>query len=208
MGGRGAESGGRYNSGGLNPNDIKSMRDLISDRESNPKMVDAVMQSLHEVHSDYGIVLDEIGLAVIGGKGANTLAFYGNGTLGVNEAYFNSKMEKAYDMCVKDGFHPRRGKKSAMEAVALHEMGHALTDKASTKLGHYNIDKTATFIVNEARKQTRHRGNVIMARRISRYATASDAEAVAEAFADVRCNGRRAKAESRAIVKVLDKYAK
>lgn len=208
MGGRGSDSGGRYSGGGgLNPNDIVSTRDLISDRERNQKMVDSVMQSLYEVNSEYGVILDGIELAKLKGKGASALAYYGGGRLGVNEAYFNSRMESAYDACVKSKFHPSRGNKTAMEAVALHEMGHALTDKASAKLGHYNMDKTSTFIVKEALKQTKHKGVVKMASKISRYATASNAEAIAEAFSDVKCNGKRAKAESKAIVNVLNKYA-
>ena len=48
--------------------------------------------------------------------------------------------------------------------------------------------------------------NYAAAEKISRYATDSNAECVAEAFADVYCNGSKAKAESRTVVSVLKKY--
>ena len=63
----------------------------------------------------------------------------------------------------------------------------------------------ADEIVKEARQTTGHRGVVKMASKISKYATVSNAEAVAEAFTDVYCNGGRAKRESIAIVNALDK---
>lgn len=47
-----------------------------------------------------------------------------------------------------------------------------------------------------------------MASKISGYATHSNAEAVAEAIADVYCNGKKAKSESKAIVNVMNKYLK
>lgn len=47
-----------------------------------------------------------------------------------------------------------------------------------------------------------------MARKISRYATVSNAEAIAEAYSDVKCNGGKAKAESKAIIETLNKYLK
>ena len=55
-------------------------------------------------------------------------------------------------------------------------------------------------------KKTSHRGVVQMAAKISRYATESNAEAIAEAVSDVYCNGNKARAESLAIVSVVDKY--
>ena len=71
-----------------------------------------------------------------------------------------------------------------------------------------DFDKTSTAIVNEARKQTKHRGVVQMASKISGYATHSNAEAIAEAISDCYCNGKKARAESKAIKSVVDKYLK
>ena len=47
-----------------------------------------------------------------------------------------------------------------------------------------------------------------MAKKISGYATRSTKEAIAEAYADVYCNGAKAAKESAAIVNVLNKYLK
>ena len=47
-----------------------------------------------------------------------------------------------------------------------------------------------------------------MASKISGYARSSNAEAIAEAISDCYCNGSKAKAESKAIKSVIDKYLK
>ena len=149
-----------------------------------------------------------------GGKGGKrgVLAYYDGEGVAINNEYLNSKtMNKAYQKCVESGFHPSSGSKTGMEAVVSHELGHALTDVVGSKMGITGINRTnesATAIVNEARKQTKHRGVVQMASKISGYATHSNAEAVAEAMSDVYCNGKKARAESRAIVDVINKYLK
>lgn len=45
-----------------------------------------------------------------------------------------------------------------------------------------------------------------MARQISGYATYNNKEAIAEAVADVYCNGAKAHKESKAIVGIIKKY--
>ena len=120
-------------------------------------------------------------------------------------------MNDAMKKCAESGFHPPMGNKSGMEAVVSHELGHALTDMVGVKMGNQSwvdFDKTSTAIVNEARKQTKHRGVVQMASKISGYATHSNAEAIAEAISDCYCNGKKARAESKAIKSVIDKYLK
>lgn len=47
-----------------------------------------------------------------------------------------------------------------------------------------------------------------MAKKISTYATHSNAEAIAEAFLDVYCNGKKVHKESQAIVNVINSYLK
>ena len=71
-----------------------------------------------------------------------------------------------------------------------------------------DFDATATKIVSDARKSTKHRGVVQMASKISGYATYSNAEAIAEAVSDWYCNGKKAKSESKAIVNTLKSYLK
>lgn len=141
------------------------------------------------------------------------MAYYDGANVAIVDKYFNEKsINKAMKQCEEEGFHPSRGNKTAMQALVYHELGHALTDVVNEKFGGRrgttDLLRASTKIVTEARKQTKHRGNVIMASKISRYATHTDAEAIAEAFTDVMCNGSRAHAESKAIVNVLEKYLK
>lgn len=117
-------------------------------------------------------------------------------------------MNIAYAEGVKSGWHPSNGNKSGMEAVVAHEYGHALTDKVGQAMGVSGIDNIASRIVKEARKETKSKGVVQMASKISRYATTSNAEAIAEAFSDFYCNGSKAKKESLAIINVMNKYLK
>ena len=206
MGGRGASENGRYSGGGtLNPEDITSMEDLVSMREGIPREVDEMLSVGKDVHDKYGEDIGNLGAATIKEGKGGVLGFFGGDEIGINKKYLDSKkMDKAMDESIKDGFHPSRGKKTGLQAVAAHEYGHKLTEAAGRRHGK-SLDAMADDIVKEARQATGHRGVVKMASKISRYATASNAEAVAEAFADVYCNGGRAKRESIAIVNALDK---
>ena len=214
MGGRGARSGagGRSKGGGLSPGDIVSTRDLIGQRGVKQTEVDETLSVFKDVMDDYGYQIGDIRLATLRGKGRNVLAYYDGANIAVNESFFSKdKMDRAYEACVKAGFHPPSGNKSGMQAVIAHELGHGLTDAVAEKMGISGIGKinrASAAIVTQARKQTRHRGNIIFAEKISGYATHSNAECVAEAFADVYCNGKKARAESRAIVSVIKGYLK
>lgn len=212
FGGRGAgSSSGRMKGGGIGAADIVSTTSLVSEREGNQALVDETLAVFKDVYDEYGAQVTDIQIAELK-PGASTMAYYdGDGNIAFNKAYFDSaKMDKAYAACVKSGYHPSNGKKTAMQAVAAHELGHKLTADVSVKLGmgSLGLDSAATKIVTEARSATRHRGVVQMASKISKYATSSNAEAVAEAFADVFCNGKKARKESKAIVDVLNKYVK
>ena len=213
MGGRGARSGaGRMGGGGgISPSDIVSTRDLMSDRGRNQQMVDELMTPFKDANGEYGYVVEQVQLATLK-SGTNAIAYYDGANIALNEAYYNKKgLETAYAECVKSGFHPSKGKKTAAEAVMAHEIGHALTDAVGQKMGITGLgqtDRAATRIVSEARKQTKHRGVVQMASKISGYATYSNAEAIAEAFSDVYCNGGKARSESKAIVNVINSYLK
>lgn len=213
FGGRGAgsSSGRMKGGGGVHAGDIISTTSLVSERENNQVLVDETLSVFKDVYDEYGAQVTDIQIATLK-DGMTTMAYYDfDGNIAFNKAYFNSaKMERAYAASVKDGFHPSNGNKTAMQAVAAHELGHKLTADASTKLGlgTLGLDSAATKIVTEARAATRHKGVVKMASKISKYATTSNAEAVAEAFADVFCNGKKARKESKAIVDVLNKYVK
>ena len=208
FGGRGASSGREGGGGGVNPGDIKDVKSFMSERGHYD--ADNALQAFKDVQEEYGYIVEDIQIATLTGNGASVLAYYDGDNVAFNQAYLKSGvMDKAYAECVKSGYHPPNGNKTPLQAVAYHELGHGLTDAVAAKMGMTGagkIDRAATAIVNEARKSTKHRGVVQMASKISRYATSSNAEAVAEAFSDVFCNGKKARSESRAIVDVCNKY--
>lgn len=208
MGGRGASSSGRYGGGGeLSSADILSTNSFVSERH-NYDISNDVLDVFKNVNEEYGYVIGDILVAKIKSKN-KAMAYYDGTNIGFNEAYASTKvLNKAYADCVKSGFHPSNGNKSPAEAVASHELGHALTDAVGKKMGGLDIDRASDRIVKEAKKQTGHRGVVQMAKKISTYATHSNAEAIAEAFSDVYCNGKKAHKESQAIVNVINSYLK
>ena len=191
--------------GGINPANIVSERDLVSERERSRAEVDDILAVARDIHDDYDVDVGQFMLADIKGKDIGVMAYSDGNNIGFNSRYFDGDMmQAAYDACVDSGFHPGRGNKTAIQAVASHEYGHVLTQKAGAKLGVSDIDAAAKIIVDRARATTAHKGSVSMAKKISGYAGESNAECVAEAIADVYCNGRRAAAESRAIVSTLN----
>lgn len=213
MGGRGASSGGNGGfTGGnssLNPADIVSTTSLVSAREGKQQEVDETLAVFRDVADEYGYVVDDIQIATLKGKGASTMAYYDGQNIAVNKTYFDkAKMESAYEKCVEQGFHPSKGNKTALQAVASHELGHALTDAVESKMSSVKGDR-AIAILNEAKSQGKFKGSLgDMAGRISGYAKYNPREAIAEAFSDVYCNGKSATKESIAIVNVMNKYLK
>lgn len=211
---KGSRGGKRAGGGeGLNPNNILGNTNLLIDTDLDETTRGEVTKTLKDFQDEYGLTYENTRIAELKGKDKHSvLAYYDGAGIAINSTFLNSeKMNEAYQKCVESGFHPSSGSKSGMEAVVSHELGHALTDMVGSKMGITGINRTnesATAIVNEARKQTKHRGVVQMASKISGYATHSNAEAVAEAISDVYCNGKKAKAESRAIVDVINKYLK
>lgn len=213
MGGRGSSSGGTGGgaTGGLNGGNIRGTTSLVSERESDPRAVDDVLNVARDVRNQYGVTVEELQVADIGGRqGQSVMAYYDiGGNLAINRTYFNSaKMDKAYDECVKSGWHPSRGSKSGLEATAAHEMGHRLTDVAGQKAGNgtWSLDKTSNSIVAEAKTRMGAKSVNDVRNGISGYGKASNAEAIAEAFSDVYCNGNKASRASKAVVGVLDEW--
>ena len=212
MGGRGASSGGSGFTGGnstLNPADIVSTSSLISERGVKRQEVDEVLQTFKDVKDEYGYIINDIQLATLKGGGMDTLAYYDGSNIAINQSFFDKAiMERAYARSVQEGFHPSQGNRTALQAVASHELGHALTDAVGSKMGVIKGD-TATAILKEAKGQTKFKGSLgDMAGKISGYAKYNPRETIAEAFADVYCNGNKSTRESQAIVNVMNKYLK
>ena len=213
MGGRGASSGGEGWSGGGGGGNIAVLEtdSLISARERQKLEVDETLQTFKDMNDEYGYQVDDLQIATLGKGGAGVLAYYDGSNIAFNEKYFNKQlMEKAYANDVKNGYHPSQGNKTALQAVASHEIGHALTDKAIAKMGSkYGKQDGAEAILKEAQKQVGHTGKLAsMASKISGYAKESARECIAEATADVYCNGKNAHKYSQAIVNVMNKYLK
>lgn len=203
------KTGGRRASGGggVNPADILGTHNFLIDPKVQKEVRDELGKVLKNFQSEYGIDYNNTRIAQLKPR-ARALAFYDGSGIAFNSKYVDkAKMDKVMQESAKSGFHPPLGRKTGLQAVASHELGHALSDEVAKKMG-TNLRDASTRIVKEAVKQTSHKGVVQMARKISTYATSSNAEAVAEAVADVYCNGRRAKAESKAIMSVLKKYLK
>ena len=213
FGGRGASSGGDGFTGGgsgLNPANIVKTTSLMSEIGKQPTEVDETMQVFKDINAEYGYVIQDVQLATLkGADGASTMAYYDGSNIAINKTYFDkAKMESSYADCVKSGFHPSQGNKTALQAVTSHELGHALTDAVGAKMTGVKGDP-AKAILNEAKKSIGFKGNIgSMAGKISGYAKYNAHEAIAEAFADVYCNGKKAHKESQAIVNVMNKYLK
>ena len=206
FGGRGSSSGGFSGGGGLSAGDILSTTSFVSERGNYQDTVDEALGVFKDVQDKYGFVINDIEMATME-KGVNAIAYYDGSNIGWNETFMNKKtLEASYADCVKQGFHPSAGNKTAVQAVASHELGHAITSEVGKKMGVYDIDTASRNILKEAKKQTGSKTMAGMAKKISGYATHSPAETIAEAFSDVYCNGKKAKKESTAIVNVVDKY--
>lgn len=214
FGGRGAGSGGPSlgMGGGENVNVIDT-EDMMSYRKGSDAAMEfggEAMSGVQRIYDDFpDIGVEQIQAAKLGGKdNVNVLGFYDGSNVAINQNYTDTgKMNAAYDKAVQSGFHPPRGDKSGTEAVAIHEMGHALTDHVGQKMGVNGIDESAKKIVDTAYKNTNSSGGTkAFAGKISGYAQQSYAECVAEAVADFYCNGSKASKESKAIVDVMRQY--
>lgn len=216
FGGRGSGSGGgeSLSNGSGQKINIQSTTDVWSYRH-NPKnepFVDAINSSVRDMADDFPSLMRDVNTvdsAVLGGLDkTQTLGFYGDGQVALNSNYTNvDKMNRVYDKAVESGFHPSRGNKSGVQAVTYHEMGHALSDSIKTKLGAKNLDAASKKVVNDAYKASGGKGGTkAWAGKISKYAQESYAECLAEAVSDWYCNGKKASANSKAIMTELKKY--
>lgn len=205
FGGRGSGSGGG-GTGGIDPRNIVSTTSLISEREGSRSEVDETLKVLKDIEKGYGIDVYDAKLATLKGKDSVVMAYYDNaGNLAVNESYFNSdKMNSAYDKCVKSGFHPSRGDKTGLEAVVAHEMGHRL-NHALAGDDWERMNRIAGDICKKAKKQLGYSRVGDLMSKVSKYAKENYAETIAEAFADVYCNGKKAGRESTTIVNELNR---
>ena len=201
-GGKSASWGG--GGGGVAP-PLKT-EDLISSREGKTKEVDQALSVLRDVQNQYGVNMDtELGIFP---SGSRVLGYHdpSTGNIGMNKSYFNTaRTNKAYDECVNEKYHPPRGDKTGIEAIMAHEAGHKLNYVAGASTGK-GAERLAEKIINDSAKKLGYKNTADMAKKISGYATENYKEAIAEAFADVYCNGKNAKKESRTVVNELNSW--
>ena len=215
MGGRGAGSGMGGASG--KPVQVGQMEDVWSARHdpNNEDFVDAINEGARKIQNDFEDLMSETVTVInsaelLGADKIFTLGFYSpdEKSVSLNDNYVNiRKMNAVYDAAIAQGYHPPRGNLTGTEAVALHELGHALTDHVAKKMGAKSLDDAAMRIFKAAYKAAGGRGShKAWAGQISGYAQENYAESIAEAVADHYCNGSNASAASKAIMRELLKY--
>ena len=140
-------------------------------------------------------------LATFDQKGV--LGAYGDNTLYMNEKFAQNKnLTAAMQSAAANGFHPSIGNKTGAEAVAAHELSHMLGERAAAKAGISQQE-----IVARAAQRTKMKTEN-MAGKISTYARYNYAETIAEAGADVFCNGSKASRASKAIMREIKEILK
>ena len=154
-----------------------------------------IMNTRDAFEREYGAAVKQMNLSVARFSDATTLGAYGGDTLFMAEKYVKNKnLTQAMKSAEKSGFHPSIGNKTGAEAVASHEIGHRLGEMAAKKAGISEQD-----IVSRAAKKVGIKTEN-MAGHISKYARSNYGETIAEASADVFCNGKKANRVSKAIM--------
>lgn len=199
FGGRGASSGGSGPFGGGMDNEsttvtVKSSHPLTDEISTGGGgFANEIMNTRDAFEREYGSAVKDIKLSVGTFNKPGVLGAYGQDTLIMNERYVKSA-NLTTAMKNTDGFHPSIGNKTGAEAVAAHEIGHRLGEIAAKKAGisQREIVQRASKTVNIKTEN--------MAGHISKYARSNYAETIAEASADVFCNGNKASKASKAIM--------
>ena len=208
FGGRGSDSGGWDAPSDDKPTPpITDRKSLISERGAKEKEVDQVLTTLKNMTDEYGVRVEDVDVVTFGKGGGNIMGVCtSDGDIGISKNFFyEGRMNSAWDKCVETGYHPSRGNKSGLEATAAHEYGHAIMRNVAGGFGK-NYTDLCNKITQEAGKATGHNKFMDLASKVSGYAKESSSECIAEAFADVYCNGNKASKESQAVVNVAKKY--
>ena len=192
-GGVGKHGGGMLNNGsGANVLNSHPLTDEIDKGKGGGAFANEIMNTRDAMEREYGDAVKQMALHVGTFDDASVLGAYGDNTLYMNQKYIrNSHLTEA--MQNSDGFHPGIGNKTGAEAVASHEIGHRLGEVAAKRAGISEKD-----IVARAGKKIGVKTENV-AGHISGYARTNYSETIAEAMADVYCNGSKASKASIAI---------
>lgn len=152
-----------------------------------------IMNTRDAFEREYGDDVKQMNLSLATFNQSGVLGAYGGNTLFMNEKYVkNANLTEA--MKNTNGFHPGIGDKTGAEAVAAHEIGHRLGEIAAQRAGISEKD----IVARAGQKVNIKTEN--MAGHISGYARSNYSETIAEASADVFCNGAKASRASTAIM--------
>lgn len=211
FGGRGASSGGNNGGSGEFGTGMENKKTTVRVINSNPltdeisrgggSFANEIMNTRDAFEAEYGSAVKNMNLSVATFDKRNTLGAYGGDTLYMNRRYVSNR-NLTDAMKNTDGFHPGIGNKTGAEAVAAHEIGHRLGEVAAKKAG-----VSEREIVARAGKTVKI-STANMAGHISGYARSNYGETIAEASADVFCNGRNASKASIAIMDEIKKILK
>ena len=161
-----------------------------------------IQNARDEMEREYGNIVSQVNLSVAK-LAKHTLGAYGDETVYLSSEYAKKPgLTDVMKEAANKGFHPKIGNKTGAEAVTSHELGHYLADRAMAKA---KINEKE--IVKRASKKVGVKVNN-MAEKISEYARYNYAETIAEASADVFCNGRKASKESIAIMNEIKSILK
>lgn len=212
MGSRGSGSGrgvGKHGAGMVGGGDgvdsgatVKSSHNLTEEiGRGGGSFANEIMTTRDNMEAEYGDAVKDITLQAATFSDPSVLGAYGGDTLYMNQKYIkNANLTPTMQAAAESGFHPSIGNRTGAEAVAAHEIGHRIGEIASRNAGISEKD-----IVGRAAKTIGIRTEN-MAGHISGYARTNYGETIAEAFADVYCNGKGAARASRAIVTEARKY--
>lgn len=191
-GGAGPFGGGML--GGDTTTTVRSSHPLTEEiGKGGGEFADEIMRTRDAFEAEYGSAVKQMSLHVATFGDNTTLGAYGGDVLYMNEKYVRNKY-LTQAMKSTGGFHPSIGDKTGAEAVAAHEIGHRLGEIAARKAGISEQE-----VVSRAAKKVNIR-TANMAGHISGYARSNYSETIAEASADVFCNGQKASKASRAIM--------
>lgn len=194
LGGVGQFGGGMENSDTTTT--VKNSHPLTDEiSRGGGSFANEIMNTRDAFEREYGASAKGIKLYVATFNDASTLGAYGNDVLYMNGKYIrNANLTEAMKVGAASGFHPSIGNKTGAEAVASHEIGHRLGQIAAERAGISEKD----IVARAASKLRLKTENV--AGHISKYARSNYSETIAEASADVYCNGAKASRASHAIM--------
>ncbi len=207
MGSRGSSSGrgvGKHGAGmegketGATVKSSHYMTDEIG--EGGGSFVNEVMTTRDNLEQIYGDSVRDLNLQAATFSDGSVLGAYGGNTLFMAERYIkNTELTNVMKQAAKDGYHPSIGNFSGAEAVTAHEIGHRLGEVAAQRAGISEKDIVSRAASTLGIKTENMGGH------ISGYARTNYGETIAEACADVYCNGSGAARASRAIMNEVKK---